>query len=227
VVVEFGIGYQGIMLETFHVWESYTWQAAVLGEIFGAYRADGAAHDVVIPNYFEISDFPFSRERGDYFLYIGRLISRKGVEIAEETCRRLGARLILAGARGDYQPTVGEHVGIVGPERRAELMSRALGVFVPTLYLEPFGGVAAEAMLAGVQPVTSDWGAFVEYVDRSYRCHTVREFVDAARRSAEQTAAQRERMRTAAQGVFSTAKCAAQYDDYFLRLREVGESLPK
>src|ERR1700733_1421369 len=56
VTVEFGIGYQGIMRETFHVWESYTWQAAVLGEIFGAYRADGAAHDVVIPNYFELSD---------------------------------------------------------------------------------------------------------------------------------------------------------------------------
>jgi glycosyltransferase involved in cell wall biosynthesis len=219
VVIEFGIGYQGIMRETFHVWESYTWQAAVLGEIYGAYRANGEANDVVIPNYFELSDFPFSEKRGDYFLYIGRLNSRKGVEIAEAACRRLGAKLILAGSPGDYVPKYGEHVGLVGPETRAELMSRALGVFVPTLYLEPFGGAAAEAMLAGVQPITSDWGAFVEYVDPSYRCHVIPEFADAARRSAEQTAVHRVRMRTIAQSIFSTHKCAALYHEYFQRLR--------
>ena len=38
---------------------------------------NGFAFDAVIPNYFDVQDFPFKEEKEDYVLYIGRLIGRK------------------------------------------------------------------------------------------------------------------------------------------------------
>ena len=61
----------------------------------------------------------------------------------------------------------GLHVRYAGPvdaRKRWELMSRAAAVVVPTLYLEPFGGVAVEAMMCGTPVIASDWGAFPETV---------------------------------------------------------------
>ena len=57
------------------------------------------------------------------------------------------------------------YVGPVDVAARAELLAGATALLVPTLYVEPFGGVAVEAMLSGTPAVTSDWGAFVETVE--------------------------------------------------------------
>ena len=57
-----------------------------------------------------------------------------------------------------------QHIGPVGFEARNDLMQNAAATIVPTLYIEPFGGVAVEAMLAGCPVVASDWGAFSENV---------------------------------------------------------------
>ena len=43
-------------------------------------------------------------------------------------------------------------------------MGNAACTLVPTLYVEPFGGVAVESMMAGAPVVASDFGAFTETV---------------------------------------------------------------
>ncbi len=139
----------------------------------------------MIPNFFDVDDFlPADdllnvKEPLPFLLYLGRVTQRKGPSIAGEISKRLGMPLILAGpgaTQAPGGPVVGEgctvegnvrYLGEVGKKIRAELLARASCLLVPTIYNEPFGGVAAEAMISGCPVVASDWGAFTETVTPS------------------------------------------------------------
>ena len=194
--VEYGIGYYGTFAQ-YRVFESYAHMHHVLGRQSGGADVDGRNYDVVIPNYFDPADYPFQARKGDYFLYLGRLIKRKGVRIAVETCKALGAKLILAG-QGCRQADRGriiaedgevyegdlEYAGCVVGQERGELFGGAKAVFTPTTYIEPFGGVAVEAQMAGTPVIASDWVHFTETIEHGrtgYRCRTLDQFVWAAR----------------------------------------------
>jgi glycosyltransferase involved in cell wall biosynthesis len=73
---------------------------------------------------------------------------------------------------------------MVGPDERRVLLAGATAVFVPSMYLEPFGGVAVESLISGTPIITSDWGVFPEYNTSGltgYRCRNMAAFVQAAR----------------------------------------------
>jgi glycosyltransferase involved in cell wall biosynthesis len=218
LTVEFGIGYSGVFAKH-RVFESYAWMHAVHGAhttLPGIMSDRGRFFDAVIPNYFEVEDFPFSAEKDDYYLFMGRLVEAKGLQIAIDTCRTLNRKLVVAGA--GTPPDFGEYVGIVDSQRRGELMSRARAVFVPSLYLEPFGGVHVEAMLCGTPVITTDWGAFSETVQQGvtgFRCRTLREFCDAADAVDK---LDYQGIRDYAVSRFSTDVVAEQYETYFHRL---------
>lgn len=179
--VEYGVGYSGIFA-AYCVFESYAHMHNVYGQL---HMAQGRMFDAVIPNYFDPDDFPVAPKRDDYLLFIGRLNADKGLEIAVETARRTNRRLVVC---GQGEPPKGDRIeyrGLVGVAERGELMSQAHAVLVPTLYLEPFGGVAVEAQLCGTPVITTDFGAFPETVVdgvTGYRCRTAREFAAAVGR---------------------------------------------
>lgn len=179
--VEFGIGYGGFFAK-YKVFESYAWMHSCYGsKVSDPHALDGNFYDTVIPSYIDIDDFPAREMSDDYYLYIGRLIERKGYQIAVDVCKHLGKRLIVAGQ--GIPPEYGEYVGVVGTEKRAELMGGAIATFTPTIYVEPFGTVAIEAMACGSPIISTDWGAFTETVIdgmTGFRCHTMQEFIDAA-----------------------------------------------
>jgi glycosyltransferase involved in cell wall biosynthesis len=226
IAVEWGIGYPGIFAKH-RVFESYAW----MHHLQGVYRnEDVRFFDTVIPNSFRISDFPLGRGDGGYYLFIGRFIRRKGIEIAVEATKRIDARLVMAGQgmkrKGDLY--CGEditvcgyhlkHVGVVGIEERAKLMGAAKAVFVPTTYLEPFGGVAVEANLCGTPVITTDHGAFTETVTNGFngwRCRTLSDFMRAAQ---SVYGMDRAAIRNAAQDRYSTDNIRHQYEKYFERL---------
>jgi len=218
--VEIGIGYHSTFSQ-YRVFESYAWMHTIYGaqgpEPVRADRDGEMMKDTVIPNAYDVDEFPFSEERGDYYLYIGRMLDRKGVRIAAETCKRLGAKLILAGEGPDI-PDYGEYVGRVGVQQRGELMSKALAVFAPTQYIEPFGGVAVEAQLCGVPAITTDFGAFTETVGSEWRCRTLREFMDAAQSAEDMPSGDRLDLRATATDRFSTTMVKYQYEAYFERI---------
>ena len=218
MTVEYGIGYSGTFAK-YRVFESY----AHLHYVHGLQNDDnGNFYDTVIPNYYDKEEFPFSEKTDDYFLFVGRLIDRKGWRIAQEVCEKLGKRLILAG-QGEFSG-YGEHIGVVGVEKRGELMSKATAVFVPTTYLEPFGGVHAEALLCGTPVITTNFGVFTETVtngENGYRCDVFRDFTSAVKATETFSVAKRKKIRLAAQKRFSTDAVREQYNAYFTRLYDL------
>ena len=48
-------------------------------------RCNLSWYDVVIPNYFDISEFEFTPEdKEDYFLFVGRVYEGKGIHIIQD-----------------------------------------------------------------------------------------------------------------------------------------------
>lgn len=168
--VEFGIGYHGVFSK-FRVFESYAW----MHYIYGRLNSDGYFYDTVIPNYYDPEDFAFSPQKDDYLLFIGRFIRSKNVQMAAEISNRLQIPLLIAGQgvvqasnhlvegidvsiRGDNL----SYVGVVDGAQRGVLMSKALAVICPTMYVGPFEGVSVESLFCGTPIITTDWGAFAE-----------------------------------------------------------------
>ena len=213
--VEFGVGYGGVF-SNFRVFESYAWMHSIYAGWKNPTTADGHFYDAVIPGYLEPEMFPLGDGKGDYYLFIGRLIDRKGYRIAQEVCERLGKRLILAGP--GEQSGYGEFVGSVGPAERAALMGGAIATFAPTLYVEPFGNVVIESQACGTPTITTDWGAFTEnnpHGITGFRCRTLQEFMDATE-SVKQL--DRAAIRERAVSLYNLDTIGAQYEAYFKRL---------
>lgn len=219
ISVEFDIGYGGTFAK-YRVFESYAWMHAIYGAERGEKsinQVDGNFFDAVIPNYFEVDKFPLRLEKEDYYLFMGRLTDRKGFQIAADVCQKLGKRLIVAG-QGE-PPKYGEYVGIADEKTRGVLMSGAIATFVPTIYIEPFGGVGVESMLCGTPIITTDWGAFAETNVQGvtgYRCRSEAEFIKATEDVKNLDPAT---IRDYAVKKYSTDVVAAQYVEYFKRLQ--------
>lgn len=183
IVVEPGIGYASGHWADYKVFESYAIYHAYYGiESCGTCRQDW--RDTVIPNYFDLDEFEYSEEKEDYFLYLGRVYEGKGVDIAIQACAAAGVKLVIAGQKdeGFELPDCVEYVGYAGVEDRKKLMSKAKASFLPSKYLEPFGGVQVENLLCGTPTITSDWGAFTEnnlHGVTGYRCKTLGDYVNA------------------------------------------------
>lgn len=190
--VEFGIGYSGVFAK-YRVFESYAWMHYVQGTLGDD---NGRAYDAVIPNYFDPDDFTLQEKKDNYYLFIGRMIRRKGPDIAAEVTKRIGAKLVMAGQgveaiEGEkiiakeltVEGTHIKHLGHANVAQRNELMRRAKAVFLCTTYLEPFGGTSIEPMFCGTPVITTDWGAFPENIvhgEVGYRTRTLGEAVWAA-----------------------------------------------
>lgn len=226
-----GVGYEGILTDRC-AFESHAWRHHVYG-LKGI--RDGRWYDAVIPNYFDADDFPIANHGdGDYLLYVGRIIQRKGVHVAAEIAKAVGLPLKVAGAGVlEHEPgrivaaevTVEapglDYVGTVNVAERAELMAGAVCLLAPTVYLEPFGGVAVEAMMAGTPVVATDWGAFTETVvegESGYRFQTLAQGVDAVARAA---ALDNDRVRAFAESRYSLDAVAPQFDRWFHQLDDL------
>jgi glycosyltransferase involved in cell wall biosynthesis len=190
-----GIGYRGSYCK-YRAFESSYIQNFTYGSQHPYASIDGNYYDRIIPNYFSNEDVEFGDGKGEYYLYIGRMIARKGISTAIKTCNHLGAKLLLVGQGGrvdehgvlhgeDFtaQPGTWEYVGYADFEKRKGLFANAIATFTPTIYCDPFCGTHVEAMLSGTPVVTTNFGVFPETVINGlngYRCNTLQQFVDAA-----------------------------------------------
>lgn len=183
IAVEYAIGYAGVSPNSWHCFGSSNWQHVV----FGLQRYDrwrGRFYDRCIPHYFDPRDFEYREQKGDYLLYLGKIKEDKGVNIAARAAQITGNRLIVAG-QGPTPVEYGEvRNRYIDAAERRELLAGARAVFVPSLYVEPFGMIAVEALLSGTPLITTDWGGLAEiniHGTTGFKRHTMQGFVDATR----------------------------------------------
>lgn len=184
ICVEPGIGYAGGHWARWKVFESYAIYHAYCGlAAVGHCQQDW--YDTVIPNYFDPEDFDYCQDKQDFFLFLGRVYSGKGIDIAVQVTEATGQNLVVAGQNPENR-TFPKHVDFIGyadTEKRRRYMSLARGAFVPSQYLEPFGGVQIELLMSGTPTITTDWGSFTEnnlHGITGYRCRTFDDFCWAA-----------------------------------------------
>jgi len=226
ITVEFGIGYEGTFAK-YRVFESYAWMHYLYGK---QGVNNGNYMDAVIPNYFDPADFSLS-DKENYFVFIGRLIQRKGASIAAEVCNKLGVPLIMAGQGVDriegnkiiaqevtIEGPLIKHIGTVGVKERNELMSKAQAVFVQTQYIGPFEGVSVEAMLCGTPVITTDWGCFAETVIDGVTGYRTRSFGETLWAAQNVKNLDSQKIRDYALSRYSIDVVKYLYQDYFERL---------
>lgn len=217
ITVEPGIGYSGGHWARWKIFESYALLHAYCGLMKVNY-CNQDWYEVVIPNYFDLSQFTYSETKDDYYLYLGRVFDGKGVNVAIAAAAEAGVKLKIAGQKEDgYKlPDHVEYIGYAGVEERKKLMAGAKGAFLPSMYVEPFGGVQIENLLSGTPTMTSDWGAFAEnniHGVTGYRCRTMGDWVQAIK-NIEDGAISSKSCRTWGEN-FSLDRVAPRYQKYF------------
>jgi glycosyltransferase involved in cell wall biosynthesis len=194
----------------------------------------------VIPNYFDLDDWPQGDGAGDYVVYMGRICPEKGMRTLVEIIKAMPDTKFVFAGQGDFDGLIGKHSNVeyVGPvhgKARATLVGNARCMVMPTDFIEPFGGSGVEAMLCGTPLVAVDYGAFTETIDHGrtgYRCKTLGDWVRAIElcqhmRYAGMTGPHgmvgRGNVAAAAQSKYSLQAVAPLYDAAFKQIADLSQ----
>jgi glycosyltransferase involved in cell wall biosynthesis len=184
-----------------------------------------------IPNAVDVEHLPFSREKEDYFLFIGRMIADKGAHTAIEVAKRLDARLILAGKVNEapereyfaeaVEPHLSERIyyrGEVDHDTKAQLYSKARCTLFPIQWPEPFGLVMIESLAAGTPVIALRQGSVPEVVEHGrtgFIVDTIDDMVEAVHHLDEIDPAE---CRRAVDRRFSSEAFIAAHEEAYLRV---------
>jgi glycosyltransferase involved in cell wall biosynthesis len=133
-------------------------------------------------------------------VFVGRLVTTKGVGLLLEAARRLKEQndefeVLIIGTgpekdelesrarQGQLDPRV-KFLGLVPNEKIATHLAGAAVVVVPSIGGEVFGMVVAESMLHGLPVIASDLGAFVEVLGNAEQTFRTGDAQDLARKLA-------------------------------------------
>jgi glycosyltransferase involved in cell wall biosynthesis len=221
IVVEPGIGYAGGHFAPFKVFESYAMFHAYYG-LETVSRADRLRwYDVIIPNYYDPSDFLFQDTKSDYLLFLGRVTPGKGINIAVDVAHATNTRLIVAGPGTPFEMEGVEYVGPVDENKRRHLLANARALIAPSIYLEPFCGVITEAHFSGTPVISTDWGAAAEnnpHGITGYRCRTHEHFTWAIQNIDRVSPFD---CRAFAEDNFSMVRVGEMYEEYFRAVMDI------
>ncbi|NCS32281.1 glycosyltransferase family 4 protein [bacterium] len=127
-------------------------------------------------NGIDTSAWNFSKNPGQYLLYVGRIIPEKGVDTAIQVALKTGLPLKIAGTLYDgmeeffdtkIRPFLGntiEYLGGVSPTELSDLYEHAIALINPIRWEEPFGLVMIEAMASGTPVISTNNGSVSEIV---------------------------------------------------------------
>lgn len=181
VDVESGIGYPTTFLP-FRIYESYAW----MHRDQGGRKEEGSNYQWVIPNYFVEADWPMVERPQGYVAFFGRIGDSKGLPTFVALAAQMPDQEFVICGQGDPSPYLRlPNVRYEPPKTgtdRATFLGNAKLVVMPTNFVEPFGGVAVEAMLCGTPVAGVTYGAFTETIQHGvtgWRCRVLQEWVRA------------------------------------------------
>jgi len=182
VSVESGIGY----LNSYHnyrIFESY----CHLHSTLSLEKKNCQHYWYVIPNYYNILEWPLNLNPDNKTIgFFGRICEVKGCNIVYEIASKFPHIHFILCGQGDVTPFIKCSNMIYKPPihglERGEYLGSLSALLAPTIYIEPFGGVAVEAQLCGTPVITNDFGGFVETIEpfkTGVFCHTLADFCKA------------------------------------------------
>jgi 2-polyprenyl-3-methyl-5-hydroxy-6-metoxy-1,4-benzoquinol methylase len=216
--IETGIGYPTLMPSSFRIFESYAWMHYHQGKE----NRNGRNYEWVVPNYYDLDDWDPCHEKGEYYAFLGRITSLKGIDTLRAIADYVQYPIILHG-QGDPSEWMHPNIQYRGPisgKKRSDFLRKAKALLAPTVFTEPFCGMAVEAMLCGTPVVAVDYGAMTETVQSGmgFRCHTLQDWLDAIYTVDE---LDRKFIADTARAKYSLQACGAQYDKIFRQLNDL------
>lgn len=176
--VETGIGYPTLMPDSFRIFESYAWMHYHQGKE----NRNGRNYEWVVPNYYDLDDWEPQYEHGEYLAFLGRVTPLKGIDTIRAIADYSPYPIVLHG-QGDASTWNHPMIDFRGPisgKARSDFLRNARALLAPTVFTEPFCGMAVEAMLCGTPVISVDYGAMTETVQpgMGFRCHTLQDWLD-------------------------------------------------
>ncbi len=222
--VETGIGYPECCCG-YRIYESQAWFARHVEKE----KRQPWDSEWIVPNYYDPAEWPLRTNPagvGEFVLFMGRLGALKGLREIQAIARaRPEEHFVICGQGGPEEwlkdtPNLTYFPPVHGMERAA-LMHRAKCLLMPSRFLEPFGGVAVEAMMTGTPVLTTNFGAFVETVPYDWcRCNTLSDFLFALESLGQ---VKPEGLQAYARSRYSLKAVAPQYDRIFQKLPAMWE----
>lgn len=179
VCVESGIGYCNAY-KNYRIYESY----AVMHHDYARCKKKYENYWFVCPNYYNINDWTYT----DYpdkpkIGFFGRICSIKGINIIVDIAKKMPhIDFVICGQGNISSFTKLDNITYMDPihgKDRDTYLGSLTAILCPSMYLEPFCGVSAEAQLCGTPVICHDYGAFVENIEQhktGLRCHTLSDF---------------------------------------------------
>ncbi|MCX8178686.1 MAG: glycosyltransferase [Candidatus Aenigmarchaeota archaeon] len=149
----------------------------------------------VVYNGINIDEIPFNQNKLDYLYWIGVISPHKGLHVAINVAKQSGFDLVFSGIIGDkkyyskyIQPYVTHEItsendkmsaymnlgrgrgrivytGEVNNNQKYPLYANAIVTLVPSLFIEPFGLVVVESLVAGTPVIGSKIGGIAEIIN--------------------------------------------------------------
>ena len=135
----------------------------------------GLNYVATVYNGLDIKKFKFQKNHKNYFAFLGRFSSEKGVDTAVKVATKSGEKIKIAGniwGNGFYNEKVKpylkkgeiENVGLLKENQLSDFLGGAKALLFPIRWEEPFGLAMIEAMACGVPVIAFNRGSASEVI---------------------------------------------------------------